>query len=50
VNNIRTHWVELGSGPAVVLVHGFPETWYARRHQIRQTLALWVTTSSWWAA
>ncbi len=28
------HWVEAGDGPPVVLLHGFPETWYAWRHQI----------------
>jgi pimeloyl-ACP methyl ester carboxylesterase len=26
VNGIRLHYVEAGSGPAVVLLHGFPET------------------------
>lgn len=26
--------MEAGSGPPVILLHGFPETWYAWRHQI----------------
>ncbi|MER0242491.1 alpha/beta hydrolase [Streptomyces sp. HSW2009] len=30
----RTHVVECGSGPLVVLVHGFPEGWYSWRHQL----------------
>ncbi|WP_405875715.1 alpha/beta fold hydrolase [Streptomyces sp. NBC_00005] len=30
----RTHLVEQGSGPLVLLVHGFPETWYSWRHQL----------------
>ncbi len=30
----RWHWVEAGSGPAVVLLHGMPESWYAWRAQI----------------
>ena len=34
VNGIRMHYVEQGKGPAVVLLHGFPENWYAWRHQI----------------
>ena len=34
VNGIRMHYVEQGEGPAVVLLHGFPESWYASRHQI----------------
>lgn len=29
------HFVEAGSGPLVVLCHGFPESWYSWRHQIR---------------
>ena len=34
VNGIRMHYAERGSGPLVVLVHGFPESWYSWRHQI----------------
>lgn len=34
VNGIRLHWVEQGEGPLVVLLHGFPEFWYAWRHQL----------------
>ena len=30
----RVHVVEQGVGPLVVLVHGFPETWYSWRHQM----------------
>ncbi|HEX3898178.1 MAG TPA: alpha/beta hydrolase [Mycobacteriales bacterium] len=30
----RIHCVEAGSGPLVLLVHGFPESWYSWRHQI----------------
>ncbi|MEU9336923.1 alpha/beta hydrolase [Streptomyces sp. NPDC048290] len=30
----RTHLVERGSGPLVLLVHGFPEGWYSWRHQL----------------
>lgn len=30
----RIHAVESGEGPLVVLVHGFPESWYSWRHQI----------------
>jgi pimeloyl-ACP methyl ester carboxylesterase len=32
-NGIRQYYLEAGSGPPVVL-HGFPETNYAWRHQI----------------
>jgi pimeloyl-ACP methyl ester carboxylesterase len=28
------HLVEQGDGPLVLLVHGFPESWYAWRHQL----------------
>jgi pimeloyl-ACP methyl ester carboxylesterase len=30
----RIHLVEQGSGPLVLLVHGFPESWYSWRHQM----------------
>lgn len=33
-NGIRIHIAEKGSGPLVLLLHGFPELWYAWRHQI----------------
>lgn len=33
-NGIRQHFLEAGAGPPVVLLHGFPETSYAWRHQI----------------
>lgn len=32
-NGIRMHVAEAGHGPPVVLLHGYPETWYAWRHQ-----------------
>lgn len=32
--NVHLHYVELGEGPLVVLLHGFPEFWYAWRNQI----------------
>lgn len=31
---VRLHYVEQGEGPLVVLLHGFPEFWYAWRRQI----------------
>ena len=36
VNGVRLHYVEAGdlSDPLVCLLHGFPEFWYAWRHQI----------------
>ncbi|KAB5547587.1 hypothetical protein DKX38_010993 [Salix brachista] len=33
-NGIWLHVVEKGSGPLVLLLHGFPEFWYSWRHQI----------------
>ncbi|MGW6247061.1 alpha/beta fold hydrolase [Streptomyces roseolus] len=30
----RLHLVEQGTGPMVLLVHGFPESWYSWRHQL----------------
>jgi pimeloyl-ACP methyl ester carboxylesterase len=34
VRGLRLHCAEAGAGPLVVLLHGFPEFWYAWRHQI----------------
>ena len=33
-NGVRFHVVESGRGPLVLLLHGFPEFWYAWRHQL----------------
>ena len=33
-NGIRLHVAELGTGPLVLLLHGFPEFWWAWRHQL----------------
>jgi pimeloyl-ACP methyl ester carboxylesterase len=33
-NGISMHIAEQGEGPLVVLCHGFPEGWYAWRHQL----------------
>ena len=33
-NGLRMHIAEAGSGPLVVLCHGFPELWYSWRHQL----------------
>ena len=34
-NGIRMHIAEQGAGPLLVLCHGFPESWYSWRHQLR---------------
>jgi epoxide hydrolase 4 len=34
VNGVRLHYVESGAGPAIVLLHGFPDFWYTWRRQI----------------
>jgi len=33
-NDIRQHYMEAGEGAPVILLHGFPETSYAWRHQV----------------
>ena len=33
-NGIRMHIAEHGTGPLVLLCHGFPESWYSWRHQL----------------
>lgn len=34
-NGINLHIAEQGTGPLVVLCHGFPESWYSWRHQLQ---------------
>ena len=34
-NGIEIHYVEYGDGPLVLFCHGWPESWYSWRHQIR---------------
>ncbi|MCU1647339.1 MAG: alpha/beta hydrolase [Nocardia sp.] len=34
VNGLDMHVAEAGTGPLVVLLHGFPELWYSWRHQL----------------
>ncbi|WNV91704.1 alpha/beta hydrolase [Umezawaea sp. Da 62-37] len=33
-NGIRLHVAEMGEGPLVLLLHGFPEFWWSWRHQL----------------
>ena len=39
VNGIQLHYVIGGKGDPVVLLHGWPETWYGWRHIIPQLIA-----------
>jgi pimeloyl-ACP methyl ester carboxylesterase len=34
LNGIKYHYAEAGSGPLVIMLHGFPELWYSWRHQL----------------
>jgi pimeloyl-ACP methyl ester carboxylesterase len=34
VEGVRLHLAEAGTGPTVLLLHGFPECWYSWRHQL----------------
>ena len=38
-NGIRMHIAEQGEGPLVLLCHGFPESWYSWRHQLKALAA-----------
>ncbi|KAM3236429.1 hypothetical protein P3L10_016466 [Capsicum annuum] len=33
-NGINMHVAELGQGPTILFIHGFPELWYTWRHQM----------------
>uniref|UniRef100_A0A673L252 Bifunctional epoxide hydrolase 2-like n=1 Tax=Sinocyclocheilus rhinocerous TaxID=307959 RepID=A0A673L252_9TELE len=32
---VRIHYVDMGDGPPVLLCHGFPESWFSWRYQVR---------------
>lgn len=34
VNGINMHVADLGKGPTIIFIHGFPELWYTWRHQM----------------
>src|SRR5687768_14855606 len=38
-NGISMHIAEAGSGPLVLLCHGWPESWYSWRHQLEALAA-----------
>lgn len=33
-NGVKIHYAALGSGPLIVMIHGFPEYWYTWRHEM----------------
>ncbi len=33
-DGVKIHYVEVGEGPLVVMIHGFPDFWYSFRHQM----------------
>jgi pimeloyl-ACP methyl ester carboxylesterase len=39
VGDRRLHYVEVGAGPLIVLLHGFREFWYGWRQQIQPLAA-----------
>ena len=33
-NGVKIHYATMGTGPLVVMIHGFPDYWYSWRHQM----------------
>ena len=33
-NGVKIHYAKMGSGPLIVMIHGFPDYWYTWRHQM----------------
>src|SRR5579863_2308407 len=33
-NGVKIHYATVGSGPLIVMIHGFPEYWYTWRHEM----------------
>jgi len=36
VNGVKLHYVRVGAGPSVVLLHGWPQTWFAWRNTMER--------------
>ena len=34
-NGVKIHYASLGSGPLIVMIHGFPDFWYTWRDQMK---------------
>ncbi|MDX1556336.1 MAG: hypothetical protein R3212_09945, partial [Xanthomonadales bacterium] len=32
-DGVKIHYAEMGEGPLLVMIHGFPDFWYTWRHQ-----------------
>ena len=45
-NGARIHYATMGSGPLVVIIHGFPDFWYGWRHQALPTALRWSRLTS----
>ena len=45
IGAIKLHYVKQGSGPLVVLLHGFPEFWYSWRYQIEALSAQYTVVA-----
>ena len=45
-NGVKIRAAVQGEGPLVVMVHGFPESWYSWRHQMAPLAALQVPLQS----
>src|SRR5579863_10008867 len=33
-NGVKIHYASLGTGPLIVMIHGFPDFWYTWRNQM----------------
>ena len=52
-NGVKIRAALQGQGPLVVMVHGFPESWYSWRHQLTAVSAagtsfkgIWIVTGT----
>ena len=45
-NGIHLNIAEQGEGPLVLMLHGFPESWYSWRHQMEHFAARGFTVAA----
>ena len=49
-DGVRIHYAVLGSGPLIVMVHGFPDYWYTWRHQMEVLAEDYTVAAGTWVS
>jgi epoxide hydrolase 4 len=44
-NGVKIHYASLGKGPLIVMIHGFPDSWYSWRNQMAELSSQFQTVA-----